>query len=73
MKDLRTQRERYDDYRFHCIEDLGVHPASFAIWAQIEPWLIEHKRIAVLDPFCGWQRESKWEKREAERREMLAV
>lgn len=40
---------RYQRYRRWCIHVLGVYPASFAVWKQIEPTLIEKRRIAVLD------------------------
>jgi hypothetical protein len=41
--------QRYERYRRWCIHVLGVYPASFAIWKQIEPVLAEKRRIAVLD------------------------
>jgi hypothetical protein len=43
---------RYSRYRLWCERVLGVHPASFQIWRQIEHWLIEHGRYAVLDDLC---------------------
>lgn len=39
---------RYIRYMRRC-EEICVHPASFDLWRQIEPWLIERGRIAVLE------------------------
>jgi hypothetical protein len=43
---------RYERYRLWCQRVLGVYPASFEIWRQIEGWLIERGRFAVLDDLC---------------------
>jgi hypothetical protein len=39
---------RYIRYMRRC-EEILVRPASFDLWRQIEPWLIERGRIAVLE------------------------
>jgi hypothetical protein len=39
---------RYIRYMRRC-EEILVRPASFDLWHQIEPWLIERGRIAVLE------------------------
>lgn len=44
--------DRYERYRLWCQRVLGVYPASFEIWRQIEGWLIERGRFAVLDDLC---------------------
>jgi hypothetical protein len=43
---------RYERYRLWCQRVLGVYPASFEIWRQIEGWLIQRGRFAVLDDLC---------------------
>jgi hypothetical protein len=42
----------YERYRLWCDRVLGVHPASFAIWRQIEGWLVARGRFAVLNDLC---------------------
>lgn len=39
----------YDRYREHCERVIWVRPMSFELWQQIEPWLEERGRIAILD------------------------
>jgi hypothetical protein len=40
--------DRYARYIRRCGE-IMVRPASFDLWQQIEPWLAEQGRIAVLE------------------------
>lgn len=41
-------QDRYRRYLDRC-EAIYVRPASFALWKSIEPWLIAHGRVAVLE------------------------
>jgi hypothetical protein len=52
-------QERYIRYLDRC-EAIYVRPASFGLWLSIEPWLIAHGRVAVLEHLRGtelWERE----------------
>ena len=40
--------DRYTMYVRRC-QQINVLPASFGLWQEIEPWLIAHGRICVLE------------------------